>query len=89
MSGLFGGLPGAGATMGTVVGIQAGSRSALAGSIRVALLVVVVFWAAGLTAVIPLALLAGIALKVGINIIDWGFLKCARQNISQRYSYYI
>ena len=31
MSGLFGGLPGAGATMGTVVGIQAGSRTAVAG----------------------------------------------------------
>ena len=36
-------------------------------------------WAAGLTAVIPLAVLAGIALKVGINIIDWGFLKRAHR----------
>jgi len=79
MSGLFGGLPGAGATMGTVVGIQAGSRSALAGLVRVALLVIVVFWAAGLTSVIPLAVLAGIALKVGIDIIDWGFLKRAHR----------
>ena len=79
MSGLFGGLPGAGATMGTVVGIQAGSRSALAGLVRVALLVIVVFWAAGLTEVIPLAVLAGIALKVGINIIDWGYLKRAHR----------
>lgn len=79
MSGLFGGLPGAGATMGTVVGIQAGSQSALAGLVRVALLVIVVFWAAGLTAVIPLAVLAGIALKVGIDIIDWGFLKRAHR----------
>ena len=35
---------------------------------------IVVFWAADLTAVIPLAVLAGIALKVGIDIIDWGFL---------------
>lgn len=77
MSGLFGGLPGAGATMGTVVGIQAGAQSALAGLVRVALLVVVVFWLAGLTALIPLAVLAGIALKVGIDIIDWGFLKRA------------
>ena len=79
MSGLFGGLPGAGATMGTVVGIQAGSRSALAGLVRVALLVIVVFWAAGLTEVIPLAVLAGIALKVGLNIIDWGYLKRAHR----------
>ena len=77
MSGLFGGLPGAGATMGTVVGIQAGSQSALAGLVRVALLVIVVFWLADLTAVIPLAVLAGIALKVGIDIIDWGFLRRA------------
>ncbi len=79
MSGLFGGLPGAGATMGTVVAIQAGARSALAGLVRVAILIVVVLWAADLTAVIPLAVLAGIALKVGINIIDWGFLKRAHR----------
>ena len=34
-SGLFGGLPGAGATMGTVVNIQAGAQTALSGLIRV------------------------------------------------------
>ncbi len=77
MSGLFGGLPGAGATMGTVVSIHAGARTALAGLVRVAILVIIVLWAAGLTAVIPMAVLAGIAIKVGINIIDWGFLKRA------------
>lgn len=77
MSGMFGGLPGAGATMGTVVSIQAGAQTALAGFVRVAILLTVVLWAAGLTSVIPLAVLAGIALKVGIDIIDWGFLKRA------------
>jgi len=77
MSGLFGGLPGAGATMGTVVNIQAGARTALSGLVRAGILLIVVLWAAGLTAVIPLAVLAGIALKVGINIIDWRFLKRA------------
>jgi SulP family sulfate permease len=77
MSGLFGGLPGAGATMGTAVNIQAGARSALSGLVRVGILVVVVLWAADLTAVIPLAVLAGIAFKVGIDIIDWRFLKRA------------
>ena len=77
--GLFGGIPGAGATMGTVVAIQSGARSALAGLVRVAILIIVVLWAADLTAVIPLAVLAGIALKVGINIIDWGFLKRAHR----------
>jgi len=77
MSGLFGGLPGAGATMGTVVSIHAGARTALAGIVRAGILLIVILWAADLTSVIPLAVLAGIALKVGINIIDWGFLKRA------------
>jgi SulP family sulfate permease len=77
MSGLFGGLPGAGATMGTVVSIQAGAKTALSGLVRASILLVVVLWAAGLTSVIPLAVLSGIALKVGMDIIDWRFLKRA------------
>ncbi|NNJ96073.1 MAG: SulP family inorganic anion transporter [Gammaproteobacteria bacterium] len=77
MSGLFGGLPGAGATMGTVVSIQSGARTALSGLVRAGILLVIVLWAADLTASIPLAVLAGIAFKVGIDIIDWGFLKRA------------
>jgi SulP family sulfate permease len=79
MSGLFGGLPGAGATMGTVVSIQAGARTALSGLVRVAILVVVVLWAADLTATIPLAVLAAIAFKVGLDIIDWRFIKRAHR----------
>ena len=79
MSGLFGGLPGAGATMGTVVSIQAGARTALSGVVRAGILIIVIMWAAGLTAVIPLAVLAGIAIKVGFDIIDWGYLKRAHR----------
>ena len=79
MSGLFGGLPGAGATMGTVVNIQAGGRTALSGITRALILLVVVVWAADLTSNIPLAVLAGIAIKVGIDIIDWSFLKRAHR----------
>jgi SulP family sulfate permease len=79
VSGLFGGLPGAGATMGTVVNIQAGARSALSGIVRALILLVVVLGAARLTENIPLAVLAGIALKVGINILDWSFVKRAHK----------
>lgn len=79
MSGLFGGLPGAGATMGTVVNIQTGARTALSGLVRAGILLIIVLWAAELTASIPLAVLAAIALKVGIDIIDWGFLKRAHR----------
>jgi len=79
MSGLFGGLPGAGATMGTVLNIQAGARTALSGLVRAFILLIVVLWAADLTAVIPLAVLAGIAFKVGVDIIDWRFLRRAHR----------
>lgn len=79
ISGLFGGIAGAGATMGTVVNIQTGGRTALSGLTRAGILLVVILGAANLTANIPLAVLAGIALKVGIDIIDWSFLKRAHE----------
>jgi len=79
VSGLCGGIAGAGATMGTVVNIQTGARTALSGLTRAFILLVVILGAASLTAWIPMAVLAGIALKVGIDIIDWGFLKRAHQ----------
>ncbi|MBW4565426.1 MAG: SulP family inorganic anion transporter [Mojavia pulchra JT2-VF2] len=79
VSGLCGGLPGAGATMGTVVNIQTGASTALSGLTRALILLVVVLWAAGLTQPIPMAVLAGIALKVGIDILDWSFLKRAHK----------
>lgn len=78
-SGLFGGIAGAGATMGTVVNIQAGGTTAVSGLTRALILLVVVLGAANLTAMIPMAVLAGIAIKVGINIIDWDFLKRAHK----------
>ncbi len=79
MSGLFGGIAGAGATMGTVVNIQAGAKTALSGITRALILLCIVLFAGGLTENIPLAVLAGIAMKVGIDIIDWGFLKQAHR----------
>lgn len=75
VSGICGGLPGAGATMGTVVNIQTGAKTALSGITRALVLLVVVLGAAKLTEPIPMAVLAGIALKVGIDILDWSFLK--------------
>ena len=77
VSGLFGAMPGAGATMGTVVNIQSGGRTALSGIVRAMVLMLVVLLAAPLASRIPLAVLAGIAVKVGIDIIDWDFLQRA------------
>jgi len=75
ITGLCGGIAGSGATTATVVNIQAGGRTALSGISRALVLLIVVLWAAPLTSGIPLAVLAAIVLKVGINIIDWGFLR--------------
>ncbi|WP_025782365.1 SulP family inorganic anion transporter, partial [Candidatus Synechococcus spongiarum] len=79
VSGLFGGIAGAGATMGTVANIQTGARSALSGVIRAVILMVAILALPGLVAPIPMAVLAGIALKVGFDIVDWGFLKRAHR----------
>ncbi|MCX7593087.1 MAG: SulP family inorganic anion transporter [Fischerella sp.] len=81
VSGLCGGLPGAGATMGTVVNIQTGAQTAVSGLTRALILLVVVLWAANFTEPIPMAVLAAIALKVGVDILDWSFLKRAH-NVS-------
>ncbi len=74
LAGLFGGLPGAGATMRTVVNVQAGGKTPLSGMIHALTLLLVVFWAGPLTAQIPHAVLAGLLLKVGIDILDWRFI---------------
>ncbi len=79
ISGLFGALPGAGATMGTVTNIQVGARSPLSGIVRALVLALVVLMAGGLTEPIPMAVLAGIAVYVGFNILDWSFIQRAHK----------
>ena len=79
ISGLFGGLPGAGATMRTVINVKTGGKTPISGMVHALVLLVIVLRAGGLTANIPHAVLAGILIKVGIDIIDWSFLKRAHQ----------
>lgn len=79
ISGLFGALPGAGATMGTVTNIQVGARSPVSGIVRAVVLALVVLVAGGLTEPIPMAVLAGIAVYVGFNILDWSFIQRAHK----------
>ncbi len=75
LSGLFGGLPGAGATMGTVVNIQSGGSTPRAGMIRALTLLAVVLVAAPLMKNVPMVILAAITFKVGVDILDWSFLR--------------
>ncbi len=73
-SGFIGGLPGAGATLGTVVNLRAGGRTPVSGALRAAILLGLVLGLGRYVEAIPLAVLAGILVKVGWDIIDWRFL---------------
>lgn len=77
VAGLFGAIPGAGATMRTVVNIRTGGLSKISGMLHAVLLVAVVISLAPLASKIPHAVLAGILIKVGYDIIDVGYLKRA------------
>lgn len=74
-AGLIGGLPGAGATMRTVVNINAGGKTQLSGMIHSITLVVVLLGISQYAMLIPLPVLAGILITVGIGIIDYKGIK--------------
>lgn len=79
ISGLIGGLPGAGATMRTVVNIRAGGQTPISGALHALVLLAIVLGLAPLAEHIPHAVLAGILFKVGIDIIDWDYLRRIRR----------
>lgn len=71
VAGVFGGLPGAGATMRTVVNVQAGGSTRLSGAVHGLLLLAVLLGVGTYAAYIPMAVLAGILITVGIGILDY------------------
>ena len=70
-AGLVGGIPGAGATMRTVVNVEAGGRGRLSGVIHGLFLAAVLLGLSGLVQHVPRAVLAGVLVAVGIGIIDY------------------
>ncbi|MBS4007518.1 MAG: SulP family inorganic anion transporter [Clostridium sp.] len=76
-AGIFGGVPGAGATMRTVVNIHNGGRTRLSGMTHSLVLIAIVLVFGPLAGKIPHAVLAGILIKVGYDIIDRYFLQRA------------
>ena len=79
VAGLFGAIPGAGATMRTVVNIRSGGETRISGMVHSLVLIAAALPLAGLAAHIPHAVLAGILVKVGYDIIDWSYLKRAHK----------
>jgi len=72
---IFGGLPGAGATIRTVVNINAGGRTKLSGMVAGVFLLVVLLAIGPVASKIPAAVLAGILITVGIGVMDYKGLK--------------
>ncbi|MBT8324697.1 MAG: SulP family inorganic anion transporter [Winogradskyella sp.] len=72
---IFGGIPGAGATIRTVVNINAGGKTRLSGMIAGILLLVILLALGPVASRIPAAVLAGILITVGIGVMDYKGLK--------------
>ena len=72
---LFGGIPGAGATIRTVVNINSGGKTRLSGMVASLLLLVILLALGPIASQIPAAVLAGILITVGIGVMDYKGLK--------------
>jgi len=79
LAGLIGALPGAGATMRTVVNVRAGGRTPISGALHALVLLALALGLGPVVAHVPHAILAAILMKVGWDIIDWGYLKRMRR----------
>ena len=74
VAGLFGALPGAGATMGTVTNIKSGGSTPVSGVLRAVFLLALLLGLGRYVEPVPLAALAGVLMKVGWDIVDWRLL---------------
>lgn len=72
---IFGGIPGAGATIRTVVNINSGGTTKLSGMTASVLLLVILLALGPVASQIPAAVLAGILITVGIGVMDYKGLK--------------
>ena len=72
---VFGGIPGAGATIRTVVNINAGGKTRLSGMIAGVLLLFILLALGPIASKIPAAVLSGILITVGIGVMDYKGLK--------------
>jgi len=80
LCGLFGAIPGAGATMRTVINVKSGGTNKISGMVHSLILLATVLFLAPIAAKIPMAILAGILIKVGIDILDYKFIEIWKQS---------
>ena len=75
MAGLFGGISGAGATMRTVVNVKSGGTTRISGMVHALFLLAILLGLGRFVQYVPLSVLSGILITVGISIIDFKGLK--------------
>jgi SulP family sulfate permease len=78
-AGLLGALPGAGATMRTVVNVRAGGHSPVSGMLHAGVLLALALGLGPIVSYVPTGVLAAILIKVGWDIIDWGYMRRIRR----------
>ncbi len=84
LSGLFGGLPGAGATVRTVCNIDAGGRTGIAGMTHSIVLLLVLIFLGGFAQWIPMSVLAGILLVTAVKMIDiWSVKLISKKSVKE------
>ena len=79
LTAFVGGIPGAGATMRTVVNVKSGGTTRLSGVLHALILLGVLLGLGKYAAIVPMAVLAAILIKVGLDIIDYRFIKIIRK----------
>ncbi|MCL2673215.1 MAG: SulP family inorganic anion transporter [Alphaproteobacteria bacterium] len=75
LAGVFGGFAGSNSTVPTMANIKFGGTTRFSGIASTSTLILILLFLAPVVGVIPLAVLAGILVRIGIGVIDWRFLK--------------
>jgi len=73
--GMVGGIAGCGGTTRTITNIKAGGRTPISGMLHSVIILAVLLGLGSIISIIPIAALAGILIKIGFSIIDWGYIK--------------
>ncbi|NOQ41007.1 MAG: STAS domain-containing protein [Desulfuromusa sp.] len=79
LTAFVGGIPGAGATMRTVVNVKSGGTTRLSGVLHAFILLGVLLGLGKYTSIVPMAVLAAILIKVGLDIVDYRFIKIIKK----------
>ncbi len=79
LTSFVGGIPGAGATMRTVVNVKSGGTTRLSGVLHALILLGVLLGLGKYASMVPMAVLAAILIKVGLDIVDYRFVKILKK----------